>query len=515
MTDVPNPVTEPGTTVNIDPKKGGRITVRMSRTAQTLTCDRVRFNTDSAVLQPSGLRVIAAAFQHAKANPGLKLLIASHTDRQGGEEDNQALSEARAKNVLHIFAGERKEWIESCKRENKSLQKDVRGLLTWAAEVWNIEGCKPKAVTNDPRDAALDALVSAFKKGFAKRFSTNYVETNEAPDIDFTFWGKVYNLYVWTLVDQLRVDKPADLAAFLKNVTWVDEANRSIGCGERFPAKPTADGQAAAENRRTEFLFFPANQEPMQTGFEGNPDPAEYLKGVYAPKRYKFEPIPCPPPLFYGEPIPEGNVVFVIDISGSMRPTSSTGDRIGSAKRNLNLAIADLADDARFGVVAYDTTVRFLWGTDAPKVEVASEAKRSEARTWVNALAPNGVTNTNQALEAAFKATNLDESKPKTVKLLSDGSPTPRAWIKDPKASSGLSAEQAKKADVDERAKILADVATWSGGKWRVDTVGLFTKVGETGPLVDFMKDLATKNGGTFSHVAVPARPASTTPAAK
>lgn len=501
-----NEVTETGTKLEVDPSRPTRITLRLTKSVKRLNCERVRFNTDSAILMPTGLRVIAAAFEFARANPGLKLLIASHTDRQGSEESNQDLSEARAKNVLLMTTGERNPWIEANGRDNTRLHQDVRQVLAWAHKVWNFP-CDPGKVTNDPKDQKLTDAISAFKVAFSKRFSTNYVEKAEVGDVDGSFWARVFNLYAWTLVEHLRLDKPADLKPLVDQLAWVDPDQRSIGCGEKAPLVQTADGVANDDNRRTEFLFFPAGQEPPKLGFESDPDPAAYLKAVYLPKRYKFEPVECPPPLFFGEEIPEGTVVFVIDVSGSMAPHKENGDRIGVARRNLNLALDDLPDGTPFGIVSYSSDVTVLW-PDAqakPQVKPANDESRAAASRWVNALGPLKLTNTYGGLERAFQAVGVDAGKPRTIKLLSDGEPTPKA------ALEGKTNSASQQAAADERKRILDAVQGWSGGAWRVDTVGLFKSATEKGPLVDFMRALAEQNGGKFTHVAVGPRQATPT----
>src|SRR5882762_6100111 len=77
-----------------------------------LKCDKIRFGSGSAVFRPAGLDVIRAALQQAKANPGQKVLIASHTDRQGSDAANQTLSNDRSTSTLLVLTHDQEEWAK-------------------------------------------------------------------------------------------------------------------------------------------------------------------------------------------------------------------------------------------------------------------------------------------------------------------------------------------------------------------------------------------------------------------
>ena len=81
-----------------------------------LEVEDVHFHFDSAVLMPdfadcdqvvdeadrnrvTGLAAIRAAYRHAKANPGQKMIVTGHTDRSGSADYNLKLSEQRGDSV--------------------------------------------------------------------------------------------------------------------------------------------------------------------------------------------------------------------------------------------------------------------------------------------------------------------------------------------------------------------------------------------------------------------------------
>lgn len=65
----------------------------------------INFDTDKAVLQPDGEKVIAEILMLLAANPTLKLSIEGHTDNSGIVAKNLKLSTERANTVMYALAG--------------------------------------------------------------------------------------------------------------------------------------------------------------------------------------------------------------------------------------------------------------------------------------------------------------------------------------------------------------------------------------------------------------------------
>jgi len=146
----------------------------------------------------------------------------------------------------------------------------------------------------------------------------------------------------------------------------------------------------------------------------------------------------------FGAAVTGKNIVFVLDISGSMlttdplpRGSSTTGRgrtvvgdpaepegppappeerrRITRAKKELVRVVESLPRDVRFNLIAYSSDVK-PWR----KTLVAAAAKqREEASAWINGLEADGITVTDLALEDAFSDLDVD-----TIYLVTDGAPT-------------------------------------------------------------------------------------------
>jgi outer membrane protein OmpA-like peptidoglycan-associated protein len=459
-----------------------------ARQVRRLACAKIRFNTDSAIFMPDGLGVVAAALDVVADEPELRVLIVSHTDTMDSDAKNLSLSQARSENVLNLVIGEKKAWAELAERENSHKNQDVREVLAWAAELWNWD-CHPGAVDNTPPP---DEAVKAFKAGFRKTFSSNHTPRDEDPAVDYGFWRRTLNLYGRVLMDRLGVQDAVELRKRVEAMTWVDEERPAVGCGEHYNLDDQGNNANVKENRRTEFLFFTQEDLPAVHGAE---DPVVALAPVY--KSYGILELPCPEPTFFGRPVPEGNVVFVIDFSGSMSPSDRDGivvrpDRVGYAKRNLNQAIRDLSEDTYFTVVGFNRLSFSCWkdkeATEwTPELRQATDENKGAAIGWVNRRRAQSNTNTKEALEQAFRSTGGLAGAQTRVIFLTDGAPTPRARFN---ASS-------------ERQKLL-DENRDRQPTWILDTIGFFQEGKDPGAaLPAFLRSLADDHGGEFTEVYV------------
>ncbi|MCA8961476.1 MAG: VWA domain-containing protein [Planctomycetes bacterium] len=215
-------------------------------------------------------------------------------------------------------------------------------------------------------------------------------------------------------------------------------------------------------------------------------------------------------PEFFGVEILSSNVMFIIDMSGSMRlwdPAKGEGGseagwrervRMERAKGQLIKAINGLKKSSKFGVLAYsDRQLKF---PEKPKGDViqivpAAAGNKKQATKWASALQAQGLTHTDEAMQRAFKNKQID-----TIMLLTDGAP-------------------AKRNQQDFRAltqQILQDVARMN----KIRKVKIFT-FGFEGPgklppnepaqgqggaglppeVIDFLKKLAGDNGGTYTPI--------------
>lgn len=136
---------------------------------------------------------------------------------------------------------------------------------------------------------------------------------------------------------------------------------------------------------------------------------------------------------FFGVGSFSKRVVFVVDLSGSMREPAPRGTDRSAARTKLEVAASQLAaalaalpSDARFEVITYADTASAVFGA----LELADDAHRQQALAAVRARATGQGTNLFGALEAAFavgeSAKRRGSGGPAvdTIFFLTDGQPT-------------------------------------------------------------------------------------------
>lgn len=459
------------------------------RRVTRLKCDRVRFNTDSCVPDPEALIVLRAVYQIFEQQPDLALLVASHTDKQASDESNQKLSNARSRSIVLLLTEDPEVWADHVVEHRKTqstttLQKDVDDVLTHFAAYNNWPDVKPPAA----------GRVKRFKELCDVRYDDiAFKTTNDQPDHDL--WLCVALSYHHVLRDQLGLGTLSEMNdKFVKKVQWLDPEHPSIGCGERLPLITTG-GEDQRENRRTEFLFFPKENRPTRPAKEAAVkagQPPAWLEELADPKRVTFKAIKCPTPGIFKTPV-HGNILFVIDCSGSMNAIIQAGrTRLELAKSQLVGCLQNLDENDRFGIVAYSSdyqpkdlpavqAVRTLFNQDVSgKVESMTPLLRpakpefvDKGIAWVNALEQGGQTMTGPALEVAFRCQSVIEKEadgttpiPMTVLLLTDGEPTPST---DQRKNAAPRDDYSKA----ERDWILKMIPTWNKKGWTLDVVGL------------------------------------------
>jgi|GEM_PF-6050121 len=224
---------------------------------------------------------------------------------------------------------------------------------------------------------------------------------------------------------------------------------------------------------------------------------------------------PVVDPTLYGLPIKSDRLLFIIDISGSMKDPSSnkvpgvpeapkpsgpvtpkdgdpppappaeeviSGPKIDVAKHELKKAIEKLPKTAKFSIIAYNHAAQ-VW-KEQP-VDATPENKE-EAFKWIRQWGPSGSTFTDGALRLGFRMAGLgaiDKTYPEvsvdTIVLVSDGAPTDN----DPGASKTMDFKL-----------ILQHVREWNPQRRVViNCIAVDMQPGN-----EFMQKLAAENGGVF-----------------
>jgi len=167
------------------------------------------------------------------------------------------------------------------------------------------------------------------------------------------------------------------------------------------------------------------------------------------------------PRTFYGVNIYARNMIFVLDVSGSMN--------IREARRQLINAYQALTEKEHFNLIIYADSVT-TWHDHLVK---ATRYNRKQANMWVRDIRSGGGTNMYTALQRAFQVA-WEKTKAETIYLLSDGLPT-SGPIQDP-------------------LQILSSVKKWNANKnIIINTIGI-------GPQQDkhFLSALAKENHGRY-----------------
>ncbi len=198
---------------------------------------------------------------------------------------------------------------------------------------------------------------------------------------------------------------------------------------------------------------------------------------------------------FYGIETKSKNLVFVVDVSGSMgEPASYVPDansggnapaggpkgkrKIDIARWELSKAIAQLPENARFNIVTFHSDVKVYSPT---KMVIATKANKAAAQAFAEKLEPQDATNIMDALEKAFDLAGggkmqVDENYKggvDTIFFMTDGTPTIGKSL-DP--------------------KVIGDtVQKWNAvRKIRIHCIGIGKHAEE------LLKRLADESGGTY-----------------
>lgn len=126
---------------------------------------------------------------------------------------------------------------------------------------------------------------------------------------------------------------------------------------------------------------------------------------------------------FYGMRIVSHRVIFIIDVSGSMKEETRSpylgkpGEpRMEVAKRELIKCIDALDKDALFNMIVFSDGVD-RWLDEG--VAESKDKERADAKTFVSRLGANGGTNLFGAVQSAFADPEVD-----TIYIMSDGEPS-------------------------------------------------------------------------------------------
>jgi len=169
------------------------------------------------------------------------------------------------------------------------------------------------------------------------------------------------------------------------------------------------------------------------------------------------------------------NIVFLIDVSGSMK----TLDKMGQVKAGLKMLITSMPRDYQIDVIHFPgkrgTRYYSLWSY----TQKLGERQKKDVYRFLNKLNPKGATPTRSALKYALtKYPDLTD-----VVLLSDGAPT-----------------KMNSSEYDDIKDILSEVKKDNYKNIQINTIGVGAafSLQSTTPASVFLKELAKQSGGFF-----------------
>ncbi|MEO1050119.1 MAG: VWA domain-containing protein [Bacteroidota bacterium] len=192
---------------------------------------------------------------------------------------------------------------------------------------------------------------------------------------------------------------------------------------------------------------------------------------------------PCPPKQVTSSEINLGfkfsgrNVVFVVDVSGSMINNDQREDRLTPVKAGIRMLITTMGTDFQFDIVRFpylnDDDYRANWGF----LKSATPSNKEQASNFIKSLNADGGTPTRRAL--SYVLSNYQGIS--DIVLLSDGEPT----------ANGTE---------DNINDILNMVQRMNTGNVQINTIGVGSDFldNPTSPKVIFLKQLASNTGGFF-----------------
>uniref|UniRef100_A0A7C2P4C6 VWA domain-containing protein n=1 Tax=Schlesneria paludicola TaxID=360056 RepID=A0A7C2P4C6_9PLAN len=172
-------------------------------------------------------------------------------------------------------------------------------------------------------------------------------------------------------------------------------------------------------------------------------------------------------PRFFRVPIYAKRVLFVVDMSGSMKSTVEGKTRLEATQDELTNAIKALPEDSLFGVIAFNDRVQ-PWHLQ-PMVATSENKQAAIRAIWT--LSAQGRTAINDALETALGYSGYLEQ----ILLLSDGKPTAGKLV--------------------DNAAIIANITGRNEfRRVRIDTIGLDS----SGEAERLLEQLSEQNHGQY-----------------
>jgi len=244
-------------------------------------------------------------------------------------------------------------------------------------------------------------------------------------------WEAFFHFYLVKLKMMLGTDDEG-LAALHKQLTFVDDAKKSVGCGECHPIEGARkDNYPSTANRRVELLFFDPGQEPKLDCHPSERVCQPAVCELYDPDFYEFERITP-------EPRDRGTVrLWLMD--GDQRRMKSAPYRL-TLGSEVRIGTADGDGQLKEAGLPLHATCMLEWGESASgedgeyrfettmHLRLDEDVTASEDELAIHQLNNLGYKGTLEEMVAAFQADNelpptdwFDQATADELKRIHDG----------------------------------------------------------------------------------------------
>ncbi len=199
---------------------------------------------------------------------------------------------------------------------------------------------------------------------------------------------------------------------------------------------------------------------------------------------------------YYEIPLLENRVVFVLDVSGSMKFGGSP-NRLDRARDELKNLIARLDKQTQFNIILYNLEVK-RWNTQQALVP-ATDVNKKGAAYFLDQAEAKGGTATMASMEEALYEVALVNGV-ETIFLISDGVPMPmKHWWGRVRSNKevGVGAQAIRRRIRYVNQTLMV----------RIHTIGIFTRIDGDPPepaqeaMRSFLKGVAEDNDGIYKEV--------------
>lgn len=179
------------------------------------------------------------------------------------------------------------------------------------------------------------------------------------------------------------------------------------------------------------------------------------------------------------------NVVFVVDISGSMDDDPEP-QKLDEVKAGIKMMVATMDESTSVDIVIYPKSADERYGYKYGRLQPVTEDTKYDIYRYLATLRAYGCTPTKEVMDFVFDSPNYKNAN--TIILMSDGLPTVRT--------------SATKCDeVNSTAEIEDYITGLNGGSKVINCIGVgsdFRQRNSNDLKVKFMQNLARKNGGFY-----------------